>query len=79
MPGGFAFGDRVYKKATQQYIIDPGAQALKSPVMQYVYETAKKSLPILGICNGFQILVKAGLLPGTLEQNKSKRISCCGQ
>src|SRR5579859_1250016 len=59
IPGGFAFGDRVYEKATDTYEIDPGEQAMKSPVMKTIYEAAKKGIPILGICNGFQILVKA--------------------
>lgn len=76
LPGGFAFGDRVYKKATGKYLMDPGEQALKSPVMKVVYQAVKQKLPILGICNGFQILVKAGLLPGKLEQNKSKMFIC---
>ena len=76
LPGGFAFGDRVYKKATGKYILDPGTQALNSPVMVAIYQAAKKDLPILGICNGFQILVKAGLLPGVLKQNKSKQFFC---
>ncbi len=73
LPGGFAFGDRVYKKATGKYSIDPGAQAIKSPVMEIVYQAAKSGRPILGICNGFQILTQAGLLPGKLVQNKQKK------
>jgi len=76
LPGGFAFGDRVYKKATAKYVIDPGTQALTSPVMEVVKKAAKNGTPILGICNGFQILVKAGLLPGKLVQNKSKKFFC---
>ena len=76
LPGGFAFGDRVYKKATGKYIIDPGEQALSSPVMKLVRQAAEKNIPILGICNGFQILVKAGLLPGKLVQNKSRKFFC---
>ena len=76
LPGGFAFGDRVYKKATGKYEIDPGVQALKTPVMKLVRQAAKKNIPTLGICNGFQILVKAGLLPGKLVQNKSKKFFC---
>jgi len=76
LPGGFAFGDRFYKKATAKYIIDPGAMAIKSPVMQIVRLAAKRKLPILGICNGFQILVKAGLLPGKLGRNDSKKFFC---
>lgn len=76
LPGGFAFGDRVYKKATREFKIDPGQQAMKSPVMKVVYEAAKKKIPILGICNGFQILVKAGLLPGKMEQNDVGKFVC---
>ncbi|MDO8618825.1 MAG: phosphoribosylformylglycinamidine synthase I [Candidatus Daviesbacteria bacterium] len=76
LPGGFAFGDRVYKKATEKFIIDPGTQALTSPVMRVIKEFAQKGTPILGICNGFQILVKSGLLPGKLLQNKSKKFFC---
>ena len=76
LPGGFAFGDRFYKKATAKYIIDPGAMALGSPAMQIVFLAAEKKLPILGICNGFQILVKAGLLPGRLVRNVSENFFC---
>ena len=76
LPGGFAFGDRVYKKATGKYVIDPGEQALKSPVMKAVFQAAKGGKPILGICNGFKILVKAGLLPGKIGQNKSRMFVC---
>ncbi len=76
IPGGFAFGDRVYRKATGRYEIDPGVQALRSPVMKVVHEYAKRRKPILGICNGFQILVKAGLLPGKLNQNSSHKFFC---
>jgi len=76
LPGGFAFGDRVYKRATGKYVIDPGEQAISSPVMKIVYKAVDKRIPILGICNGFQILVKAGLLPGKLLQNKSKKFFC---
>ena len=76
LPGGFAFGDRVYKKATGKYVIDPGEQAISSPVMKLVREATYRNIPILGICNGFQILVKAGLLPGKLLQNKSKKFYC---
>jgi len=76
LPGGFAFGDRVYKKATHSFTIDPGVLALKSPAMKIVFHYAKKGLPILGICNGFQILVKAKLLPGRLKQNSSQHFYC---
>lgn len=76
LPGGFAFGDRVYAKATGDYHIDPGTLAVHSPILDAIRIAAKKNVPILGICNGFQILVKAGLLPGTLVQNKSKKFFC---
>lgn len=75
VPGGFAFGDRVYTKATEKFSIDPGVLALKSPVMEIVHKFAEKR-PVLGICNGFQILIKSGLLPGSLEQNKAGKFFC---
>ena len=76
LPGGFAFGDRFYVKATGRYRIDPGALAIHSPVLKAVKRAARLSVPILGICNGFQILVKTGLLPGKLVQNDSKKFFC---
>jgi phosphoribosylformylglycinamidine synthase len=76
LPGGFAFGDRFYAKATGRYRIDPGALATHSPVMKVVKLAARSGVPILGICNGFQILVKTGLLPGKLVQNDSKKFFC---
>lgn len=77
LPGGFAFGDRVYEHATStDYHIDPGEMAIKSPVMKTVYAAAKKQIPIVGICNGFQILTKARLLPGELVQNECKQFVC---
>lgn len=74
--GGFAFGDWEYEKATDIHTINPGAQALKSPVMKVIYKWANEGRPILGICNGFQILCHAGILPGKLEQNDSKKFFC---
>ncbi|MEK7082707.1 MAG: phosphoribosylformylglycinamidine synthase subunit PurQ [Patescibacteria group bacterium] len=76
LPGGFAFGDRVYTKATEQYHIDPGTLAIHTPIMEAFRKAAQANMPILGICNGFQILVKAELLPGTLAQNNSKKFFC---
>ncbi len=76
LPGGFANGDRVFNRATESYSIDPGVQALKAPVMKTVYRWAKAELPILGICNGFQILVHAGLLPGALLRNEQEKFFC---
>lgn len=63
IPGGFSHGD--YLRC--------GAIAARTPVMKSVHEFAKKQKPILGICNGFQILCEAELLPGVLIQNKNLR------
>lgn len=76
LPGGFAFGDRLYTRATEHYRIDPGALAVRSPVLKAIRQAARSGLPILGICNGFQILVKAGLLPGKILRNNSKKFFC---
>ena len=73
IPGGFAFGDRTYNKATETYEISPGQKALESEVSDFIKEAAYYNIPILGICNGFQILVKLGLLPGKLERNSDGR------
>src|SRR4051812_13895140 len=61
IPGGFSFGD----------YLRSGALASKTPVMKSVREAAQKGTPILGICNGFQVLCEAGLLPGALVCNSS--------
>jgi phosphoribosylformylglycinamidine synthase len=66
IPGGFAYGD--YLRA--------GAIARCSPVMTAVAAHAAAGKPVLGICNGFQILTEAGLVPGTLLQNDSLRFRC---
>lgn len=63
LPGGFSFGD----------YLRTGALAAQSPVMDSVREAAKLGVPILGICNGFQILCESHLLPGALVQNESRR------
>lgn len=63
IPGGFSYGD--YLRA--------GALAARSPVMKSVFEAAQKGVPILGICNGFQILCEVGLLPGALVLNSGLR------
>lgn len=63
IPGGFSYGD--YLRC--------GALAAKTPVMKTVRKAADKGLPILGICNGFQILCDSGLLPGTLVENEGQR------
>ncbi|MEX6509104.1 phosphoribosylformylglycinamidine synthase subunit PurQ [Jiella sp. M17.18] len=66
VPGGFSYGD--YLRA--------GAIAARSPVMRAVAEAAAKGVPVLGVCNGFQILCEAGLLPGALMRNSSLRFVC---
>ncbi|HEY2223534.1 phosphoribosylformylglycinamidine synthase subunit PurQ [Actinomycetospora sp.] len=66
VPGGFSYGD--YLRA--------GAIAARSPVMGPVVEAAHRGLPVLGICNGFQILCEAGLLPGALVRNAGLRFIC---
>ncbi|SHF25876.1 phosphoribosylformylglycinamidine synthase subunit I [Caldanaerobius fijiensis DSM 17918] len=66
LPGGFSYGD--YLRA--------GAIARFSPVMNSVIDAAKKGVPIIGICNGFQILTEAGLLPGVLRRNKNLKFIC---
>ena len=81
IPGGFAFGDRIYEKATGKYKISPGEKALESNVTSVIRKAADLGIPILGICNGFQILVKMGLLPGSLIKNNdnkfhSKLVNC---
>ena len=73
LPGGFAFGDRMYNKATENYIISPGTMALSSPVSILINEAVKRNIAILGICNGFQILTQMNLLPGKLLLNDSKK------
>jgi len=66
LPGGFSYGD--YLRA--------GVIAAHSPAMKHVKEMAKEGKPILGICNGFQILIEAGLLPGSLLPNISLTFIC---
>jgi phosphoribosylformylglycinamidine synthase I len=66
LPGGFSYGD--YLRA--------GAIAAQAPIMREVREFARRGGPILGICNGFQILCEAGLLPGALVRNRSLRFVC---
>jgi len=66
LPGGFSFGD--YLRA--------GAIAARSPALGRIASIADKGLPVLGICNGFQILIEAGLLPGALLRNASLRFVC---
>ncbi|MEX0647544.1 MAG: phosphoribosylformylglycinamidine synthase subunit PurQ [Balneolaceae bacterium] len=66
IPGGFSYGD----------YLRSGAIARFSPIMNAVVEYAKKGNPVLGICNGFQILLEAGLLPGTMLHNEKLRFIC---
>lgn len=66
VPGGFSYGD----------YLRSGAMAARSPVMQAVVEAANKGVPVLGVCNGFQILTEAGLLPGALMRNASIHFVC---
>jgi phosphoribosylformylglycinamidine synthase len=66
LPGGFSYGD--YLRA--------GAMAAHSPIMRDVIAKAKRGVPVLGICNGFQILCEAGLLPGALIKNASLSFVC---
>jgi len=66
LPGGFSYGD----------YLRPGAVAAKSPIMASVIEQARKGTPVLGVCNGFQVLCETGLLPGVLMRNKSLRYVC---
>ena len=59
IPGGFSYGD----------YLRSGAMAARSPVMRAVAEAAGRGVPVLGVCNGFQVLTEAGLLPGALMRN----------
>ena len=66
VPGGFSYGD----------YLRSGAIAARSPIMRAVVEAAGKGLPVLGICNGFQVLTEAGLLPGALMRNEGLNFVC---
>ncbi len=66
LPGGFSYGD----------YLRSGAIARFSPIMNSVYEFAEKGGTVIGICNGFQILLEAGLLPGVMIRNKSLQFVC---
>jgi phosphoribosylformylglycinamidine synthase len=69
LPGGFSYGD--YLRA--------GAIAALSPIMTEIVDAARGGLPVLGICNGFQILCEAGLLPGALTRNDHLHFICRDQ
>ncbi|MDB5703195.1 MAG: phosphoribosylformylglycinamidine synthase [Sphingomonas bacterium] len=66
LPGGFSYGD----------YLRSGAVAARSPIMRAVVEAAERGLPVLGICNGFQVLTEAGLLPGALMRNEGLDFVC---
>lgn len=66
IPGGFSYGD--YLRA--------GAIAARSPIMAAVREHARRGVRVLGVCNGFQVLTEAGLLPGVLMRNASLKFVC---
>jgi phosphoribosylformylglycinamidine synthase len=66
IPGGFSFGD--YLRC--------GAIAARAPIMRAVVDFANRGGLVLGVCNGFQILIEAGLLPGTLMRNQTLKFAC---
>ena len=66
LPGGFSYGD----------YLRSGAMAARSPIMQAVIKKAEAGVPVMGICNGFQILTETGLLPGALMRNAGLEFVC---
>ncbi|OLS36246.1 phosphoribosylformylglycinamidine synthase I [Alkalihalophilus pseudofirmus] len=66
LPGGFSHGD----------YLRSGAIARFAPIMKAVIEAAKEGKPVLGVCNGFQILLEAGLLPGAMKRNEGLKFIC---
>ncbi len=66
LPGGFSYGD----------YLRSGAMAAHSPIMRSVVEAAGKGVPVLGVCNGFQVLTESGLLPGALLRNAGMNFVC---
>jgi len=66
LPGGFSYGD--YLRC--------GAIAARSPIVRAVVEAAERGVPVLGVCNGFQVLVETGLLPGALMRNERLDFVC---
>jgi phosphoribosylformylglycinamidine synthase len=66
LPGGFSYGD----------YLRSGAMAARSPIMQAVIAAAGRGVPVLGVCNGFQVLTEAGLLPGALMRNAGQAFIC---
>jgi len=66
LPGGFSYGD----------YLRSGAMAARSPIMQAVVAAAGRGVPVLGVCNGFQVLTESGLLPGALLRNAGMNFVC---
>ncbi|MCP6429378.1 phosphoribosylformylglycinamidine synthase subunit PurQ, partial [Klebsiella pneumoniae] len=66
LPGGFSYGD----------YLRSGAIARFAPIMPAVIAFANAGKPVIGICNGFQVLTEAGLLPGALQANRSAKFIC---
>ena len=66
LPGGFSYGD----------YLRSGAMAARSSIMRAVVNAATRGVPVLGVCNGFQVLTEAGLLPGALMRNAGIRFVC---
>ncbi len=66
LPGGFSYGD----------YLRSGAMAAKSPILRAVVDAARRGVPVLGVCNGFQVLTESGLLPGALMRNAGQTFIC---
>lgn len=66
LPGGFSYGD----------YLRSGAMAAKSPIMRAIVAAAERGVPVLGVCNGFQVLTESGLLPGALMRNAGQTFVC---
>ncbi|MEM9501355.1 MAG: phosphoribosylformylglycinamidine synthase subunit PurQ [Pseudomonadota bacterium] len=66
LPGGFSYGD----------YLRSGAMAAKSPILRAVVAAAERGVPVLGVCNGFQVLTESGLLPGALMRNAQQTFIC---
>jgi phosphoribosylformylglycinamidine synthase I len=66
IPGGFSYGD----------YLRSGAMAARSPIMRAVAQAAERGVPVIGVCNGFQVLTEAGLLPGALMRNARLSFVC---
>jgi len=66
LPGGFSYGD----------YLRSGAMAANSPIMRSIVAAAEHGVPVLGVCNGFQVLTESGLLPGALMRNASQNFIC---